>query len=200
MFLNTSCHTNFYLMKIRVSLITHPICSFMRAPLTTHNTAEGGIMESETLVTDENDLTLWTADNDALLLGAIVLEKRARQSSGDVEEDWWDDIAALVANASAAQCYKRYMVLQQEDQLTSAPSLIATGNQWSEDDVRLLEEIVNAYRDADVFAPNWTVISNRFDGRSVTRSPYDCVHKWGELHPFIFTDGFGRVTAYCIYP
>ncbi len=172
-------------------------------------------MESVTLVTDENDLTrkkqkttLWTEDKDGLLLCAVALEKRARQSSGDDEEDW-DYIAALVPNASAVQCLKRYMVLQKEDQLTSTTSLkppagaegqtktselaadesavAAVPDDWPPEDVGLLAKLVEQYRDA---APRWNDIALNF----FNRSAYDCLAKWQEVTQTVVVKGKGSWT------
>ena len=93
------------------------------------------IMDNETLITDETDVTrkkqkttVWTEDKDGMLLCAIALDKQSRGGSADEEEDW-DYIATLVPHTSAVQCLKRYMALQKETQLASHNSLIATINQ-----------------------------------------------------------------------
>ena len=162
------------------------------------------VIMSETLVTDENDITrkkqkttLWTEDKDGLLLCAVACEKRARQSSGDDEEDW-DYIAALVPNASAVQCLKRYMVLQKQDQLTSTPSAESTvavvpkdSNQWPDDwtpeDMGLLAKLVEQYHDA---APRWNDIAANFPNRSA----YDCLAKWQEVAQTAVVKGKGSWT------
>jgi Myb-like DNA-binding domain len=56
-------------------------------------------------------LLTWTEDKDSLLLLAVTLDKQF----GDIDdEEDWDSISVKVPDATAVQCYRRYIVLKEK--------------------------------------------------------------------------------------